>query len=137
MMSVGLVDIPCIDNVWTEVSLLIEEHGQDWLQVVSLESIYKNLKMDALDLWVGYDKFDIHLAMICGWEPHAKAKFYHVLWMGGKDIRPALKEGMHKVEKYACFQGAKEIRFQGREGWEKLLTPLGYGKVPQIEMRKN
>jgi hypothetical protein len=135
--NVGLVDIPCIPTVWEEVSQLIEQNHAGWLDMVDLKEVYESLMMDKLDLWIGHDKWEVFIAMICGWERHAKASFYHIMWLGGRDFRPAMKAGMEKVERYACMQGAKEIRFGGREGWEKLLKPLGYVMAPHIEMRKN
>lgn len=135
-ISTGIVHQNSIPVVWSDVAELIEEHGQDWLQIVDLKEIYQNCLEDKIDLWVATNNTRLEMVMFCCWERHAKRSYYHVMWLGGKDLKNYLREGLEKIEHYACLCGANEVRLGGREGWEKLLAPYGYGSR-SVELRKD
>jgi len=135
-MDIGLVSVGCVPVIWGDVQELIEEKGQEWLKIVDLKEIYQRCLEDQLDLWIGNEKTELKLVMFCGWERHAKRSYYHVIWIGGRDIKGCLKEGIQKIEHYACLSGGNEVRLGGRGGWERLLKPYGYSSR-SVELRKD
>lgn len=136
MIDIGLISPPTLPYVWGDVEELVEEHGEAWLKVVELQEVLALLCKGELDLWVGTKGVELQLVMVCGWEHHAKRSFYHIMWIGGSGLYSYIKEGLEKIEKYACMMGATEVIFtEGRMGWNRVLERYGYG--PVVGMKKN
>lgn len=136
MIDIGLVHPAVLPHIWGDVEDIVEEHGGEWLKTVDLGEVLALLIQSKLDLWVGTKDSELELVMICGWERHTKRSFYHIMWIGGKGLYSYLKEGLEKVEQYACLTGATEVVFtEGRLGWNRVLERYGYGRT--VGMKKN
>lgn len=137
MIDAGLLCHPTsIQMAWPGVCQLVEAHGEEWLETVELNDVFCAVMQNTLELWLGTDGSELELAMFCSWETHAHKRFYHLNQLIGKNLQKYMKEGLAKVEQYACFCGAQEVVIGGRQAWLKKLEPLGYMQK-YVEVRKN
>jgi hypothetical protein len=109
-----------------------------WLtQVDTPEHIIERCVIGLYEPWMALDEDGTpEILGICGWERHKNMSFYHILYIGGKNLREHLVEGMKELEKYVYMNGGSEIIFTGRPGWSRLLAPYGYGPK-EIRLSKN
>ncbi len=135
-LDVGRIEPKTIPYVWSDVLEIVEDYGQKWLATVNIDRVLQQVVIGDKDLWVATDGNTLDMVMFCWWEEYGKVRYYHIEWMGGDGLRKYLKNGLDKIEQYACLNGAVELRFAARAGWEKKLGSYGYGVKSRI-MGKN
>lgn len=133
--EVGLVPAEHITLLWPQIEPLLQKYGQRFLEISSEHEILVRLYTSQLDLWAGMDNQVMDGFAVCGWEVHAKVKYYHILSICGKDMGKYFTQGLDKIEKYACFNGATEVVVEGRKAWLRLLKPRNYNQRT-VRLRK-
>jgi hypothetical protein len=108
-----------------------------WLtQANSPETLMKYLRAGVWHGWTALSpEGDMEIFGICAWEIHEHDCSYHVLYIGGKNLRTHLREGLQELEKYVYLNGGSGLIFHGRDGWSRLLAPYGY--KPMTYLHKN
>lgn len=137
MIEVGKVKPDDLTVAWFSIQPIIEEHGAKWLEEVNMREIFANAIAQRLDIWMGTDDNVPDMVGVCCWEQHAHKSYYHILWLGGRNLEKYIDLGLSKVEQYASLIGADQVRIGGREGWERVLGPRGYNPVVAVELQKN
>lgn len=67
---------------------------------------------------------------------YPKGNTLQVIWAGGRGLRAALEQVVEMFDKVAASQGCTDFDVVGREGWVKLLTPLGFTRRSVVLTRK-
>lgn len=135
-VDVGMVPPLHVPMLWAQIEPILKEKGEDWLTTVSEEEVLGFLYTGQLDIWCGMDNGELDGFVICHWEKHARANYYHIDCIAGKNLDKYFALGMQKIERYACIMGAAEVVMEGRKAWTRLLGPRGY--VPRtVRLRKN
>jgi hypothetical protein len=125
-----------VASLWWQVEPILREKGEEWLQTFSMEEVFQVLITGVADLWIGGHNQVIEGVAICAWETHAHAKFYHVLFCGGKNLNKYLDAGLPKIEKYVCMMDGKDVIIEGRKGWQRMLASRGYS-ARSVKLRKH
>ena len=128
--DIGLLNPSDINVVWRDVVELIEDRGEDLLEVYSIKELFLLVLSEKLDLWMVTEGDELKLIGFCGWERHAARNFYHVIWVGGSGLG-LMKEAVPVVEQYVCMNEGSELVFSGRAGWDRVLRPLGFVMKPK------
>jgi hypothetical protein len=88
-------------------------------------------------IWHGWTALDSGGAMeifgICAWEVHERDAYYHVLYIGGKNLKEHLTAGLKELEKFVHLNSGSSIIFHGRPGWSRLLAPYGYTSMTYLQ----
>lgn len=129
-LEIGRLSPQCLQAVWPDVVELLEERGEDLLQIYDLKELFINVLSGAYDLWLVTAGTELKLVGFCAWEAHSLKSYYHVLWVGGSGLE-LLKAAVPKVEQYACMHGASELLFGGRPGWDRVMKPMGFVQKPR------
>ena len=133
--EVGMVPAGMIPLVWPGVLEILQARATEWLQTVSEEEVYNWLITGRADLWLGMQNCVLDGFVICQWEVHDRAKFYHVVYIAGDGLKKYLAIGLQQLERYSCILGAKEMIFEGRPGWQRVLRRYGYAPG-SVRMKK-
>jgi len=134
---IGKVSEPdVLKAVWPDVSKIIKEHGKEWLDVVDEKEIWDAIVAKTWELWLGMDDQKLEMVGLCGWECHAKVNYYHIIWLGGKNLAKYLEQALALAEQYAHLSGGTEVVASGRYGWMRLLKDQGY-LATTVQVRKN
>lgn len=125
-----------VSVLWLQVEPLIEQYGQGTiLNFCTLEELKDGCKNDKIELWIGMQGSDIvHVGFTQMCRGQAGA-YVEVLWVGGEGALRHVRTALKKLEQWAAVVGAKRIVIGGREGWTRVLAPLGYG-FHRVEVTK-
>lgn len=122
--------------LWPTLLTILEEKGEDFLTVYAEEEVFAHLTRGTMDVWYGRNQGLVDGFVLCAWELHFRAKYYHVLGAFGSNLALYLRQGLTKIEQYAFGMGAVELIIEGRKGWQRMLRPLGY-HPRTVKLRKN
>lgn len=136
-LAIGRVSDPnLLLAIWPDVEAILEERGKEWLKIVTPREVWMGVVQLKWDMWIGtYDR-ELEMVGICAWEPHELQKYYHIIWLGGKNLAKYMEPALRLVEQYASLQGATEVVATGRFGWMRLLKDEGY-LASTVQVRKN
>jgi len=130
MLQVGRLVPESINVIWGDVTELIEDKGKELLKTYSLKELYCAVLTGVYDLWLVTRGEELEMIGFCVFDRHDNKTDYHVLWIVGNGLGN-LKAAIPVVEQYACMQGATELIFGGRKGWQRVLEPLGFSSRQQ------
>lgn len=134
--DVWRVSPEAVSVIWQQIEPLIEQYGQDTiLNFWTLDEIKEGAKGDKLELWIGMDGSEIQhvgITQVCGGQ---RGIYVEVIWVGGAGALRHVRKALKKLEQWAAVVGAKRLMIGGREGWTRVLAPLGYG-FHRVEMTK-
>lgn len=133
---VAVVAKETVPQLWSELLPILQDKGEKFLQVYSEDELFRLLCMETLDLWIGARNGHIDGFAVCGWETHARARYYHIVGIFGDNLSLYLKDGLRAMEHYALGMGAVEVVVEGRRGWQRLLAKQGYAPRT-VRLRKN
>lgn len=133
---VELMDKAVIPMIWSEMVPILEERGKVFLMVYSEEEVFKLCCSGFLDVWLGLRNGRLDGFAVCGWEVHARAKYYHVLGIFGSNLSLYLEQGLDRIERYALIMGADELIVDGRKGWQRMLEKRKYA-ARTVKLRKD
>jgi len=136
-ITIGKVSNPdVLKAVWPDVEKIILERGKEWLDVVTPEEVWDCIVSKTWELWLGIDGKDLEMVGLCGWEHHAKASYYHIIWLGGFNLEKYLEKALALTEQYTHLSGGTEVVASGRYGWMRMLKDQGY-LATTVQVRKN
>lgn len=104
------------------------ERCKAWLQAAverdgghyDIDDVLKEIATGGATFWPGRQC----AAVTQFWQfPKCKALNY---WLAGGDMRELVDEMLPFVEQWGRLQGCSKIIISGREGWGRVLKPLGY-----------
>lgn len=104
------------------------ERCRDWLQAAverdgghyDLDDVLKEVAHGNAHFWPGRNCAGVTQFWMF---PKAKALNY---WLAGGDLKELVEEMLPCIENWARLQGCNKIIVSGREGWGRVLRPLGY-----------
>lgn len=134
---IGRLEPGALPIIWPQIAAVIEAHGQEWLKIVTLESIYQHAANGDMVLWGGLDKdHNLECVAACMWEDHTRQRFFHVVWVGGKNLSRYAAAGLEKIEKWCLLFEGSEVVITARPGLERLLVKYGYQRK-YVRLSKN
>lgn len=121
-----------IESIWFElepfVKKVLKKHEEDY----TIESIKDSLLKKEMQLWTSYNG-QLEAFILTQIVIYPKHKICEIFMCGGANLHRWLRF-LPNLEDWAVSLGCKEIRFQGRAGWEKKL--LGFKKTKIIMKRE-
>lgn len=134
----GKVTLEMVPGIWKEFVDMVEAYDGGWLESVDPVEVFTAVMHGQIELWAAFDDMRLVGGMAAAWERHAKASYYHIIWLGGQPgrIDSFLSNGLEKIEKYALAMGARDVVALGRKGWERKLKAFGYVSR-YVQVRKN
>ena len=134
---IGKVSDPdVLKAVWPDVLKIIQEKGKEWLEVVDENEVWNSIIAKTWELWLGMDGPELEMVGLCGWEFHAKVNYYHIIWLGGRNLHKYLEKALALTEQYTHLSGGTEVVASGRYAWMRLLKDQGY-LATTVQVRKN
>lgn len=122
----ALVPPEMMSALWAHIQPLLLQHGEEFFETYSLEEVFRQLCHGTMDIWVAGEDGVMDGLVLCVWERHDKASFYHIVFCCGSNLKKYFSYGLKILEYFACMKGAKSIVLEGRRGWIKLLGKRGY-----------
>lgn len=136
-VGIGRILPEAIPIIWRDLEAFLALHPAWLTEVDGIEGVLNFCARGVYEAWVALSRRgDVEVLGICQWDRHKYESYYHILYLGGKNLRAYLKAGLGEAERYAYANGAAEIIFTGRWGWKRLLRRFGYGQ-PVVQLRKN
>lgn len=132
----GLVPVAFIGQLWPQIQQLLVKHGEEFFEVYSLEEVFRELCNGTMDCWAAGEEGVFDGVVLCQWEIHANASFYHILFCCGSNLYTYMDYGLRKLEQFACLKGARDLVLSGRPGWQRVLRSKGY-KIAPTRMKKS
>lgn len=126
---VSIVTPDDLPTIWPQISAIITEFGQTTLlHAAALADLYQQAIMNDLHIWVALSpEGEIMCVGICSVEVHAYELNYHVMWVGGYNLRTYLKLAVWRVEGYATLIGCHSVIYHRvRKGILRYLHRYGY-----------
>jgi hypothetical protein len=136
LASVGFVPHMHVPMLWGKIVSILNEYGQEWLELVDENTVLAGLYTGQMDLWAGMQDGELDGFAVCAWERHPRRSYYHIIQIMGRNLHLYFPSGMKLIEQYACLNGAYEVVIEGRKGWLRKMEPLGY-KPRTVRLRKN
>lgn len=122
-----------IDNIWPQLEPLVikvlRKHEKDY----TLESIKDLLHKKEVQLWTSYNG-QLEAFVLTHIVIYPNHKICEIFMCGGSNLDNWL-DYMSNIEEWAKSIGCKYISLQGRFGWERKLSPIGFKKT-KIIMQK-
>jgi hypothetical protein len=119
---------PAVVDIYTQAPLLQEKFGpQELLTLLTVPGT-------GYELWTAADGALEGIGLTALVHGNLTNKL-HIVDLYCKPLAKYLAQGIEKLERYACLVGADEIVFDGRDGWERVMSRFGY--APKLQMRKN
>jgi hypothetical protein len=114
-----------LDAVWNDVKPCIQKALDEDHNRTNIETVYKNIKSKAHQLWVANDGcFCVFVSCI---EVFDNAKQLKLLYCGGEfgsTTRDERQLVFNVFKEYAISQGCTELEIWGRDGWLKICPEL-------------
>lgn len=121
-----LVTPTSLPHVWKKVVPLLISTEARWGHFTTLDHIYKGLLGEDLQLWVASNvDAEVFIATLTCLVTYPTMRVLRILWVGGEEIKKVLPM-LDYIELWAKAQGAREVIFEGRPGWHRLLGKRGY-----------
>lgn len=127
LVELYAVDPNRIDKIWPRVRAWLVEASRrsDFTRWAQIEG---DILSGALRLWVVWDGRNLRAAVATeiietGWR-----KICRIVSTGGEDMREWVSL-IGDLEDYARSEGCDVVQELGREGWERVLAPLGYKRT--------
>jgi len=90
----------------------------------SLDEVLEKITSTDMQLWMTHDA---RMAWVTRILVFPRYKVFEVVAGGGEGMEDWLEDSDRLFTAFASHHGCKYVEVQGRKGWEKVATPLGYG----------
>ena len=131
--TIWIADTNFIRNYYTYIQDLFVTKGKDTLlNVMSLEDLKIRLFDGSLHLWIAMDdNFEVDCIAIGALESHAYERNYHILWIGGANLKGHLLNAVRRLEEYAQLIGVRHVTLHKmRPGLARWMKKFGYKSDP-------
>jgi len=124
----NILHIEAIDSVWDEASPLLQKAIDHSFGEVSIQDVYKNLTEGQSKLIIITDERLIAAAVI---EPvdYPQIRTARISFLGGERMGDWIPAIIEFITIWSEESGMDGIEVIGREGWVKMLKPLGFKKA--------
>lgn len=124
-------DIP---EIWPEIAPLVERSLSHAARLYYPKDIRDALMFQKMKLWLAYEMGKLKAFAVTQLDAYPRLKSCSVIIIAGEDMGAWLH--FHEaIEKYAKERGCEAVEGFGREGWKKMVKPLGY-EVATVIYRK-
>lgn len=119
---------------WPDVQEAIAEAFHGNFNKLSMRDVKEAIEAQKMQLWGIHDGI-LRAVMVTEMVDYPQARSVRVITLTGKESEQWLDVLIKTLEEWGGENGAHQIEFVGRKGWEKVLSKHGFGN-PQISMSK-
>ena len=126
-MRISAVPYEGIDVVWDDAKRWIEPALKRSKNRYNIEDIREYIEKKLLGLWVAFnDDNEIKAAITTRVYDYPNGRALEMDWIGGEQMDEWLPQFQEKLEDYGRSMGCNVMLGQGRKGWTKPLSQLGW-----------
>lgn len=111
---------------WDRVALLYKATPETWEDYDDLDHIYQQHMLGHRLLYLTLHKMELEFAISGTIQFFPTGKVVVLDWCAGRDVKKYLTLALSVLEGLARQVDAFEVKFVGRTGWQKYLSPFGY-----------
>jgi hypothetical protein len=135
-MRISAVPYEVVDIVWQDAKRWLEPAVKTAKGRYTIDDIRGYLDDRIIALWVAMtDDNEIKAAITTRIYDYPKGRALEMDWIGGEEMDTWLPQFQEKLEGYAKDMECDFMAGQGRRGWTKPLTELGW-ELEHVSFRK-
>lgn len=129
IVEIRLLPPDKIPEFWTEIYPHITAAMEHSRGEFTIQDVMDNTSQNLWQVWitVNADRRIDGAGLTC-LSPFPNALACEIISFGSTNTNRDWLPLIHDIEKWAVEQECDRVIFQGRSGWEKVMTPLGYSK---------
>ncbi len=128
-VNISLVTPKTVPLVWQQVERYLEK-GKKYLEpYYTKEDLYQIVLAGEMQLWISFKNSRVRTIMLTQFDHFPRCvQFRYVFICGERGSFDEIVYAFKMVEEWAVEKGATKGSIIGRDGWEKIMEPLGYHK---------
>lgn len=119
---------------WDDIKESLQEAFTSDCGRLSMQDVKDAVKAQEMQLWGLHDGI-LRAVMVTQIINYPQLRAVRIIAVAGKDMELWLDTLIETVGAWGAENGAHVVEFVGRRGWEKVLTPKGFGHT-QVFMTK-
>ncbi len=120
-----------INNIWQEVSPLLNQAIEYSDGKFSLSDVYHLLRERDMQLWVAYNNSGLKACCVTQIIPYPQKKVMFLVFSAGIDSENWL-HFTETLNEFAKEQGCTSSEILGRRGWKKKMKQFGFEEIHTV-----